>query len=307
MATFRTLKEGELDTWAAHCAGVFSGPTDTPDYFRNHFLLDPFKDQNAVFIAEEGGEIASTLRVFRREVFIAGQRVPMGGIGEVSTKAEHRKKGFSGALLRMAIEYMQREELCTSLLFTGSHRHYARYGWFSVPTRSVALDNAAALPEGDVLRPLEPGDLPAVREMHLTYAAQFDGCLVREHEDYWTDWMTFAWKVPHVVARGGEIVAYIDANWFEDRGIIAPLDYAALPGGPAIEVCMGALCEKMGWRGDLLRPCAIGKDQLGRFNENPGPMWRLNAPFTLNGATIDTAAKLMAALADTLFWRADGY
>ena len=309
MMAFRTLRDGELDLWAAHCAGVFAGPNDTVDYFRNHFLLDPHRDQNAVFIAEEDGEIASTLRVFRREVSVGGERIPMGGIGEVSTKPAYRKRGLSGELLKMAIEYMKREGLCTSLLFTGVNGHYARYGWFTHPIRSIALDAqlVPTLPEGDVLRPMQPGDVSAIRAMHVPYAAQFDGCIVREVEGYWTDWMTFAWNVPHVVVRNGAIVAYIDAQWDQERSLIGATDYAALPDAPPVESCLSALGAKLLWSGAIVMPAAMNPQPDGPFVENNGAMWRLNAPFTLHGERIDTPAKLVAALANTMFWRADGF
>lgn len=81
------------------------------------------------------GEIVSSVHVFMRWMRDReGRSLKVGGIGSVSTHPGHRKRGFSGRLLEMAVAAMEREGCVWSLLGTGVHDHYARYGWRSAST-----------------------------------------------------------------------------------------------------------------------------------------------------------------------------
>ncbi len=305
---FRTLNEAELKQWAQHCASVFSGPDDTPAYFSNHYLLDPTHDPNGVFLAVDGDVIASTLRVFRREIYVRGRRITMGGIGEVSTKPEYRKQGLSGKLLEMAVAYMEREGLQTSLLFTGVNGHYSRYGWFTAPTRFVTVDakDAPELPEGDVIRSMEDRDLPSIKALCEAHHAQYTGPVVRDEDTYWSGWMTFAWSAPHVIERQGRIVAYVDATWSAQSHRMK--DFARTQDGPDVATALAAHARAMGWDvAKLSIPAADRPGQNGPFTEDLGSMVRLNVPFEFDGQRIDDSSKLLALLSGLTFFGADSF
>lgn len=307
--TFRTLREGELDAWALHCSQVFAGPTDTPEFFLGHYRADPYRDPEGVFIAEDKGQIVSTVRVFEREMYLRGRRIRMGGIGEVSTKQEYRRQGLSGALLERATEYMVRRDMPISLLFTRSNSHYARYGWFTVMTRwaSVDLLNQPALPEGYSLRRMERADIPAMRGLNGLTASRFDGAIVRDHPAFWEAWLPDAWKAPQVLTCADRVVAFLDARLEREQGRLALIDYASEPQG---EWWLPMLAESARMLELPLRgyvPAPLLPNYNGPFGESGHEMFRLNAPFLLEGERVETAGQLAALLAHSLFWDPDGY
>lgn len=306
---YRTMKATELDSWAEHCASVFSGPTDTPDYFRDHYRFDPFHDPDGVMIAEDNGEIVATVRVFTREIYLKGFRVSMGGIGEVSTKKTYRGQGISGNLLKMAIDYMERKHLNTSLLFTGINRHYARYGWFTTARRFVtpSLDSVPQLDENLLLRPLTENDLPAARGLYALTAGRFDGALVREHPDYWRDWMRPFWKNPLALFQNDRMLAYMDLHIDEEKNEILLRDYATEPDTDWWQAMLAHYANAQPTPVKIKIPAPLMPACNGPFAENGDAMWRLNAPFDLGDQRIDTAGKLAAALADSLFWGPDSF
>lgn len=128
------LTEERLEEWFDHLASVF---TSTPrEYFANHFRFDPWTDLGGIQIAVHlpSNKIASTVRVFLRSMYLEGKMVRVGGIGEVSTKVEHQKKGLAKALLNEARKYMQENGIEWSTLHTSSAAPvYASLGWKSIP------------------------------------------------------------------------------------------------------------------------------------------------------------------------------
>lgn len=306
---YRTLRENELEAWVQHCLTVFTGPTDTPDYFRDHYLWDPYRDPEGVMIAEDNGQIVATVRVFAREAYIDGFRVTVGGIGEVSTIDAYRRKGISGKLLEMAIDYMVRKGMDMSLLFTGVHGHYARYGWFTVPRRLItpSLEAVAPLPENAVLRPLTANDLPTARGLYGLTAGRFVGAFVREHPDYWSDWMMGFWKNPLALVQDQRMVAYLDIELNAEKNELILRDYATELETDWLLPMLAAYVRGLNPAPRVLMPSALMPKNNGPFVEWNGGMVRLNAPFNLGDKRIDTAGKLAAALADSLFWEPDAF
>ncbi|MDL2317531.1 GNAT family N-acetyltransferase, partial [Eubacteriales bacterium OttesenSCG-928-A19] len=123
---FRSLEPRELEAWFAHCQSVFR--LEDTEYFRRHFLFDPHADASLIFVAMDGEVIASSLRVFRRHIWLKGRVVAMGGIGEVGTKLEYRKRGLAAELLQLAIAAMETQGMPVSILF-GDQPIYERAGW----------------------------------------------------------------------------------------------------------------------------------------------------------------------------------
>lgn len=83
---------------------------------------------------DESGRIVSAVDLFMRQVRDeSGSPVKVAAVGSVATLEEARKKGLSGQLLERALEQMRLENCAWSHLFTGTHHHYRRYGWFDAP------------------------------------------------------------------------------------------------------------------------------------------------------------------------------
>jgi predicted GNAT family acetyltransferase len=68
-------------------------------------------------------KIAATVRVYRRQMLIGGQSYAIGGIGEVSTKAEYRGRGYAKQILAHAVKWMNEQKIPISALQTGTLSH----------------------------------------------------------------------------------------------------------------------------------------------------------------------------------------
>ena len=85
--------------------------------------------------AFEDGVAVSSVHVFVREVRDRwGRPLRVGRVSNVCTHPEHRKRGHSGTLLKMALKEMEGAGCVWSLLATRVHDHYARRGWRTVST-----------------------------------------------------------------------------------------------------------------------------------------------------------------------------
>lgn len=203
---FRHLEPNEVERWAMHCEEVFG--LEDAGYFLRHYRQDPTADASLIFVAMDGEEIASTVRVFRRDIWLHGRVVAMGGIGEVSTKPAYRKKGLAAELLQMAIAAMEERGIPVSILF-GDQKIYEKAGWRFCAIPLVYSEVAALKPlPGDVIiRPFEEGDLPTLMGLYDLYAGRLDGAVVRS-EAYWRSWVLPQWQVPQVLVQNGRPVAY---------------------------------------------------------------------------------------------------
>jgi len=193
---FRTLKEPELEKWFYHCASVFGDNQNLDywlDYFKRHYFNDPLKDISSIFVAVDGSNIASTVRLFYRKIYFYGKEITVGGIGEVSTKPQYRGMGLASRLLRMAIDTMREKKLPISILFASLHNFYGKLG-YKVLTREFCLLDRNTFRKyyeyktaqaGEVKEiKLSDNDIEIMDEIYRLYSANFNGPVVRNRE-YW--------------------------------------------------------------------------------------------------------------------------
>ena len=144
----RCLTEVDIIPWTQFCASCFSCKTNPPpaSYFARHYHNDPRRDcsliqvidYSPVEVQEDGAKsvtpaataanaktckpatdsIASSARIFQRTISTGSKNVYLeaGGIGEVCTSEQHRKKGLVKRLLGHAIETMNTRKMNCSLL-----------------------------------------------------------------------------------------------------------------------------------------------------------------------------------------------
>lgn len=228
MVEFRSLHWEELNQWFDHCASVFTQGEHTDGmrrYFMNHWYNDSQRKIAGIHVALVDGQIASTIRVFHRSIYLNGRIVAMGGIGEVSTKPQYRRQGMSGKLLQMSIEYMEKAGMAISSLGTGIPRHYARYGW--VPVKlfygqakvTAVKDGNTKLMDWD-----DPGELHQVISCYDQYARAFNGPMVRD-EMYWQRWIRTEAGRAWVLKEGDHVTAYLIAR--QSEGVVRVQDFAA--------------------------------------------------------------------------------
>jgi len=292
---FRSLLPGELEAWFDHCALVFDPYSDldaSRQYFMHHWYNDPLRDRHAIFVAVHLGEIVSTVRVFHRQIYLAGEEFTMGGIGEVSTKAPYRRQGLSGKLLEMAIDYMRAEGLDFSMLGTGTPRHYARYGWQQVPTYWQRAEvSPLRSPLVKVINLQEPVELGQIRSLYHQYASQFNGSIVRHHCAYWHDWVRIeiqqGW-IPQglgrgwVLREGEEVIAYLVVAKDAQRNQIFIRDFACRGDMAEIAQSFRQLAQHAVWSlyGDrsaqVIFPGVIHSDFPVTWEKRDGLMVRVN-------------------------------
>lgn len=185
---FRSLHPEEFDAWLDHVAHVFSAGRQ---YFANHWHNDPWKDFEGIRIAVDDGKIVSTVRVFIRKMYFHGQPISVGGIGEVSTRSEYRKRGLASQLLKDSIQFMEDRNIAISMLH-GNQRIYSIEGWQKVPRYYAKKTIAGVKQKQWEIRPVNFQDSDEVAqlvELYHTYSRKFNGAFVRDDMTYWTDWV----------------------------------------------------------------------------------------------------------------------
>ena len=203
-----TLSPNDFEQWINHCGGIF--PVG-PDYFRRHFVCDPNRDYNSVFIIKnDEGKIISTVRVFHRQVYIGGKIYKMGGVGEVSTNENYRRLGLSYKLMEAASNYMKKNDFDLSILGTGYFSHYVKHGFMQVNAYVKTIsDNFTSKPAD--IRPLTPENFREMSVLYDKYCLNLNCCIVRLKE-YWKSWCAAEIKNPRGLFKDGRLTGYICFN-----------------------------------------------------------------------------------------------
>jgi predicted GNAT family N-acyltransferase len=213
--TLRGLREDEIDSWSRFCEGVFSYKRPSPPpatYFARHYYNDPHRDASLIRVAilEDDGCIVASCRVFQRSIVspCCGPVVIIaaGGIGEVCTAPEHRRRGLSSQLLRQALSAMATQDSCTPLKTQNmklSFLHsaptffpvYQKAGYTSLRSRwsvmTIAMNTCCIDDISAVIQTASfPDDTTSLQALHRQYSEQrFVGCIVRS-EAYWNEYIS---------------------------------------------------------------------------------------------------------------------
>ena len=213
---FRALYPDELETWLDHVTHVFSA---NRRYFSNHWHNDPWRDPEGIRIAVDNGTIVSTVRVFIRKMFLHGEPVTVGGIGEVSTHPEYRRQGLATQLLKDSIRFMESRDIAISSLH-GSQRIYSIEGWEKVPRYYARQPLTAKKQVAWEVRPVNFDDAAEVKriaDLYDGYARKFNGTFVRDEMAYWTEWVRTESPNAWVAEREGSIEGYVSVVRREDE------------------------------------------------------------------------------------------
>ena len=213
---FRGLRPEELETWLDHVTSVFTGGRQ---YFSNHWHNDPWRDAEGIRIAVDKGTIVSTVRVFIRKLFLHGEPITVGGIGEVSTRPEYRRRGIATQLLKDSIRFMESRDIVVSVLF-GSQRIYSIEGWEKVPRYYARQSFSANKQSAWEVRPANFDDAAEVKrlsDLYNGYARKFNGTVVRDDIAYWTQWVRTESPNAYVAERDGNIEGYVSVIPREDE------------------------------------------------------------------------------------------
>ena len=195
-----------------------------PRYASQHYQDSSYElDQSRVCVVD--GKIVSYVRVSDRLMYIGEAVVKLGGIGMVVTSEEHRRRGYSSALLRDAIAYMEAQSYDLSLLFTTIQPFYMPLGWASFPQTSFELelhDKKSFVPSGWKSRSFDLArDLTQISQIYVEHNRGRTGTVLRS-ENLWRDgYSQQVGMLPSlVVEKAGQIGAYANLAFpDDDQGI----------------------------------------------------------------------------------------
>jgi predicted GNAT family N-acyltransferase len=212
----RGLSESEIGPWAAFCASVFAYKANPPtfSYFESHYRNDPNREASLIRVAFSNNQMVASVRVFLRSISDGqGGIFQAGGIGEVCTHSDHRRRGLSKFLLHDAIEIMKtkRHNLQVSLLHAAPEFFpvYEKAGGYVCCTTSrwsvVSIIQLVEQQEKQHARTWTPtnndtsysvreaqfpDDTEHMQKLHQTYSERrFAGCIIRT-KDYWNDYLS---------------------------------------------------------------------------------------------------------------------
>jgi len=208
---FRALHPEELEAWLDHVTSVFTGGRQ---YFSNHWYNDPWRDAEGIRVALDKGTIVSTVRVFIRKIFLHGEPITVGGIGEVSTRPEYQRRGIATHLLKDSIQFMEDRDIAVSLLF-GSQKIYSIEGWEKVSRYYARQSFIADKQSAWEVRPANFDDEVEVKrlsDLYDRYARKFNGTVVRDDIAYWTQWARTESPNAYVAERDGNIEGYVSVT-----------------------------------------------------------------------------------------------
>jgi GNAT superfamily N-acetyltransferase len=288
MYDIETLKPADFDEWVEHCGSIFK---IGPEYFRRHFVSDPYRDYDSIFIIKADEKIISTVRVFHRQMYIGGKIFKLGGVGEVCTNPDYRNLGLSTKLMEAATDYMKINDFDISMLSTGYFSHYAKHGFKQVKRYNCVIDAVEVnIPEN--ILTLTPDYFSEMAALYDSLCPEYNCCIIRSPE-YWQQWCAVEIKNPHGLFINDKLVGYVcfDDGWVSE--IIADPEHyntlisAAKPKDGKLTiprfVCETTEFEEARYGGTMIclyKPITINEinfndtDQLAEYiNENGGVTW----------------------------------
>ena len=323
---FRGLYPEELEVWLDHVTSVFTGGRQ---YFSNHWHNDPWRDPEGIRIAVDNGAIVSTVRVFIREMFLHGEPITVGGIGEVSTRPEYRRRGIATQLLKDSIRFMESRGIVVSVLF-GSQKIYSIEGWEKVPRYFARQSFSADQQSAWEVRPANFDDETEVKrlsDLYNRYVRKFNGTVVRDDIAYWTQWVRTESPNAWVAERNGNIEGYVSVAGREDalsvKEFIASEEAFGQDKGKQIfEDMLSNIVDQMGEKSlEVVYPAPIADGfNAPTIEEQGSAMYRIVQPAVLSEKMASTAFNSIPNLLHNqpeslaqgikshhIFWYTDGF
>ena len=175
------------------------------------------KDEHSRVVFVDGVPV-SHLRLHEREMRLGATVVRHGGVGDVGTHPDHRRRGYGRMLLEDAQEYFRAAGMDLAIIFSGVHHFYCNCGYEKCPavTYKVRADRSVYGRWGGLrVRWFEPDrDLQAVSAVYDAYNASRPMSIVRG-ADHWRRQRLWSRRghpegfiVCELGRRGGELAAY---------------------------------------------------------------------------------------------------
>ena len=318
---FRALYPEELEAWLDHVTSVFTGGRQ---YFSNHWHNDPWRDAEGIRIAVDDGTIVSTVRVFIRKMFLHGEPITVGGIGEVSTRSAYRRRGIATQLLKDAIGFMESRGIAMSSLH-GSQGIYSVEGWEKVPRYYARRAFGAEKRVNWDIRPAnfdDAAEIEGLAALYDGYARKFNGTFVRDDMAYWTKWVRTESSNAWVAERDGSLEGYVSVVRSEDElrvkeFVASEVAFAEDRGESIFEAMLSNIIAQLDTESlEVVYPAPIAAGfNAAVIEEHGSTMYRINQPDAVSNSS-DSLPDLFHNQPEPLsqgikshhvFWYTDGY
>jgi len=214
---FRALKINEVNKWLQLCQEAFSLPLE---YFERHFVNDPNRNQESIFVCEDKGNLVGSVRVLNREIYYNGQCVKMGGIGEVCTLPDYRGYGIASSLLKLAIEYMTENNYQVSVLGSGADKLYESFGYEHRKLQQKLLKTEMK-DYGYIFGPLHSSQSDQLLVLYRNFSRKLNGPIARTPE-YFSSWFMAEADLHQSLSiyLDKQLIGYVVYNFKEDINIL---------------------------------------------------------------------------------------
>lgn len=186
------------------------------EYYTSHYDGLGGGDWNDSRVVLVDGEIASHVRNYHRVVRWGSGTIHCGGMGDVFTHPDHRRRGYGLRLLEDAVEQYDGWGCGVSMILSGVFEFYRAGGWERFPTYSFSVDvRPEWIPVSSdyrVRRFDRFQDLERVADIYEAYNRNCPLTLVRDRE-YWRRHFTWTRRCSeqafYVAEADGVVVAYM--------------------------------------------------------------------------------------------------
>jgi GNAT superfamily N-acetyltransferase len=135
-AVAREELEQAYDIWGT----VFP---ENRSFFQERLDFDSEYAMDTTFLAYVNRRLAAAIQIFPFRMHWGSVPLKVGGIGNVATLPEFRRRGLAQQLLRRQCRYMFKQGYDLSLLMTGINSFYEQLGWRTVQDPEWVADAAA--------------------------------------------------------------------------------------------------------------------------------------------------------------------
>jgi len=146
-------------------------------------------DYNRGIVVCEDENIVSHARSYDFKMFLRGTPIRVGGIADVATLSEYRRKGYAKLAIQRLLQNDFEEERGGAILYPFLTEFYQKLGWEAIGTDLTVYLNprmvyVPKLPDSVKLEPLRDSNLPEVMEFYENVARRKYSLLLRSKKHW---------------------------------------------------------------------------------------------------------------------------
>lgn len=126
---FRPARHDEVDTVADVVAHSFPSPARGPRWWRDYLIHGPHGGPEAIWVAEDAGEVVGCCLLLPLRQWISGVALPMTGLGVVTTAPTHRRRGLAGRMVTAGLLRARERGDVVSALYPFRIDYYGGLGY----------------------------------------------------------------------------------------------------------------------------------------------------------------------------------